>query len=900
MPRVSSSVRVLVDTFEDETFDVTLVTGRERISTPYRFDITATARDDEGAVLARAVGNRARVHMEVDGLVRVWSGVVASVRAMGRVHLAAATGATRALYRLRIVERTAILRHRVTSRIFQEITVPEVLTLVLEEHGIKARFDLEKTYPKHDYVTQYRETDLAFAQRLMGEAGLFCRAAPSAEDASIADDVVFGDAPSAYKPLSLSETSGAAPATLYFLSLLGSHLASSIDNVTEFTLRNALRTRATFHRDIDPDRPLTPLECEVGKGDPALGLEAYEHGSDFRFPEWGATGANFGDGEAKRILDRRRRRAVLAAGKTSCVALAPGLVFMLADHPEQDLNQAWAVIDVKHRLDLGPEQSGSPRYESAFEAVPSQVPYPAKRPSRGSIHSAETGTVVGPAGEEIHVDSKARVKVHFHWDRRPRTEKSSCWLRTMQIWSGPGWGSQFIPRVGMEVVVLFEGGDPDRPLVVGTVNNALNPPPYNLPEFKAKSGFRTQSTPKSDGFNELAFDDAAGEEVVLIRAQKDLKEAVLHDRETVIGNDRTTTIQGTSTEVVRGLRTRVVSGGENVTITGPSSFELTGPRTESLNGSMKSIATGDRELSTGGDENSDVQGDRQATVSGSDHVVAKVARSVIVGTPTERSGDSLHFVWGRAMHRTSGVSEFVGDESILLRSGQSSIEILPDRIRISSPTIETVATKEVVMRGGGDGGPVLKLTERAEIMAKQMHFVSESARLSLTKNASVRGEKILLNSDEQALSDAAGVTAPADIVKVALRLFDENQIAYADKPYCIIVGSVTLEGKTDGTGRMSATVPAVAKTGRLIVWKADYPTGPTQEWVLVLAKVGPADSPPDLQKRLANLGFPSGPPVAELTPRLKDALRAYQIANQLDATGEADADTVALLHIIHP
>ncbi len=380
-----------------------------------------------------------------------------------------------------------------------------------------------------------------------------------------------------------------------------------------------------------------------------------------------------------------------------------------------------------------------------------------REPRRRTLGFTLTATVTGPAGDEIHVDDQGRIKVQFHWDREGKLDdRSSCWLRVMQAWSGTGWGSQFIPRVGMEVVVVFEGGDPDKPMVIGTLYNGTHPPPFVLPGDKTRSGFKSRSTPASEGFNELSFEDAAGAELLTLRAEKNLHEAVGHDRESVIGHDRTTTVQGSSTEEVRGSRTRTVGGGEAVTIRGASTFAVDGARTETIGGAAETRTQGDREVSTGGDETSDVGGDRKATVCGSDHVIAKVARSVIVGTSTERRGDSLNFVWGRATHRTSGVSEHVSDEAIVLRSGQSTIEILPDRIRISAPTIETVATKEVVTRGGGDGGPVLKLTDRAEIMANEMNFISESARLSLKKNASIRGEKILLNSDEQGLTDEAG------------------------------------------------------------------------------------------------------------------------------------------------
>lgn len=133
-----------------------------------------------------------------------------------------------------------------------------------------------------------------------------------------------------------------------------------------------------------------------------------------------------------------------------------------------------------------------------------------------------------------------------------------------------------------------------------------------------------------------------------------------------------------------------------------------------------------------------------------------------------------------------------------------------------------------------------------------------------------------------------------------LRLFDPNQKAYAGKPYSLIVGSSSFEGKTDGSGRVSAVVPKTAKTGRIQLWPDVYPTGPTVEWVIALDTVGPADTPRELQKRLANLGYPSGPPADAINERIQEALRAYQAANQIAVTGDLDDDTRALLHIIHP
>ena len=143
---------------------------------------------------------------------------------------------------------------------------------------------------------------------------------------------------------------------------------------------------------------------------------------------------------------------------------------------------------------------------------------------RPTIPGAQTAIVVGPAGEEIHTDEHGRIKVQFHWDREGKSDdKSSCWIRVSQAWAGPGWGALFLPRIGQEVVVDFLEGDPDRPLVTGCVYNGQNLPPYRrCPGEKTKSTMRSSSSPGGGGFNELRFEDAAGEEEIYLHAQKDL------------------------------------------------------------------------------------------------------------------------------------------------------------------------------------------------------------------------------------------------------------------------------------------------------------------------------------------------------------------------------------------
>jgi type VI secretion system secreted protein VgrG len=149
-----------------------------------------------------------------------------------------------------------------------------------------------------------------------------------------------------------------------------------------------------------------------------------------------------------------------------------------------------------------------------------------------------TALVVGPPGEDIYVDAIGQIKVQFHWDRDGvYDDRSSCWIRTMHAWGGAGWGAQFIPRVGMEVVVVFEGGDTDKPMVLGCLYNGTHPPPFLLPGDKTRSGWRTQSTPGGGGSNELSFEDAASNEQIYVHAQRDLNEAVERNHTLLIRND---------------------------------------------------------------------------------------------------------------------------------------------------------------------------------------------------------------------------------------------------------------------------------------------------------------------------------------------------------------------------
>jgi type VI secretion system secreted protein VgrG len=233
--------------------------------------------------------------------------------------------------------------------------------------------------------------------------------------------------------------------------------------------------------------------------------------------------------------------------------------------------------------------------------------HPARTSMKAHVWGCQTAVVVGPAGEEIYTDDKARVKVQFHWDREGKNDAaSSCWIRVASFWAGQGWGAIHLPRIGQEVVVDFLEGDPDCPIVVGSVYNAVKTPPYSLPDNKTQSGIRSRSS-KGGGtanYNEIRFEDKKGSEEILVHAEKDMLTEVELDETRTVGRDRATTVAnnetknvgakqsisiGSSKTEVVGTTVQVTIGSDETVIVGGSeSCKIAGARTVQV-GSIDSL-----------------------------------------------------------------------------------------------------------------------------------------------------------------------------------------------------------------------------------------------------------------------------------------------------------------------
>lgn len=288
----------------------------------------------------------------------------------------------------------------------------------------------------------------------------------------------------------------------------------------------------------------------------------------------GGQTSDFSYEQPKAALFAQAKRLV---GESDCAALMAGHWFTLTDHDDKALNINWLITTVSHEYD-------GERYRNRFTAIPKATPYRPQCATPKPFMHTQTATVVGKQGEEIWTDNLGRVKVQFPWDREGKNdESSSCWLQVATAWSGNGFGAQFIPRIGQEVVVSFIDGDPDKPLITGCVYNGANALPYALPDNQTQSGIKTHS---EEGFNELRFDDKKDAELLAMQAQKDFQLTVLNDSKTTVGHDEILSVKNKRSVTVKGDQEHAIDGNETHRVKGNYTLNVDGNLTIKVSGTL--------------------------------------------------------------------------------------------------------------------------------------------------------------------------------------------------------------------------------------------------------------------------------------------------------------------------
>ncbi len=521
-------------------------------------------------------------------------------------------------YQITLVPQLDYLRHCRDQRIFQHLSVPQIISRVLQAQGIPSdafRFQLGSDYPERRYCTQYNESNLDFIQRLCAEEGIHYHFQHSPQG----HELIFADDQTAFPQL---DPVGFAQ---------GTGMVADEPVIKRFRLRHQTRSSQISHRDYRFDKPKLQLHSDASH-DSLPTLEAYNYPGSF-------SERPHGKRLAQRQLEAKRSDSKVASGTSDQPTLRSGHFLPLEDHPNTAWNDLWLITQITHQgkqpqvleefaaadtmaaaltpsplagwrrnerstaSPAGTTLDGSPGaggpwagwgegerkpsgtdatfdqgYRNHFQATPWDYPWrPTNTYPKPRLYGTQSAIVTGPEGEEIHCDEHGRVKVQFHWDREGQGDDStSCWLQVASGWAGNGYGAISIPRVGMEVLVSFLDGDPDHPLIIGSLYHGLHRPPYELPEHNTRSVFKSLSSPGGDGYNEVRIDDRAGAEQIYIHAQRDWDHRigndhridVAHQRHEKIGDDHYRETDGDTRQRLHGERRVEIDADDHLTVHG--------------------------------------------------------------------------------------------------------------------------------------------------------------------------------------------------------------------------------------------------------------------------------------------------------------------------------------------
>jgi type VI secretion system secreted protein VgrG len=615
------------------------------------------------------------------------------------------------LYRARVVPYLRWLSLERDCKIFQNMSVPDIVKKVLQDSELPAdRYDfrLKESYPPVDFCVQYRETDFDFVSRLLEEEGIFY----FFEHSDTKHLLVFGDGTVAYK-----EIAGESGIQYNF----SQGLAPKGDCVYRFAFSRQARSGKMTRKDYHFEKPGLDLTSKEQ-------AKVYQKREVYDYP-----GRYVELDRGKHLTQVRLQESMtfheVAEGDCSCVRLVPGFKFSLTDHERGEYNRDYFLTGlVTHgeqpqSVLVGAESGADPfRYSSRFTAIPASVPFrPARTTPRPVVEGIQTATVVGPKGEEIYTDKYGRVKVQFHWDRDGKgDEKSSCWVRVSSTFAGGQYGAIFTPRIGHEVVVDFLEGDPDRPLITGSVYNADKMPPYPLPGEKTRSTTKTDSSLGGKGFNELRFEDKKGSEEVYLQGEKDWtilikndkNQTVGHDETLDVGNNRTKTVGVNQKETIGANKTIEVGMNHQETIGMNMGLSVGSMKTESVAINSSEMVGGAKELTiglgyavtVGGAMNTAVGGAMAEEVGGLKSVnVGKTMGENVAGNRSATVGKNFsETVKGEYTLKAKRVVIEAGDE-IVLKTGSAQITMKKGGdILISGKNVEVKGSAKIALKASGD------------------------------------------------------------------------------------------------------------------------------------------------------------------------------------------------------
>jgi type VI secretion system secreted protein VgrG len=701
----------------EDTLVVTGYRGAERISHLFSFEIDLIAENSSTIDFSQLVGKEITLAVATpgqgtDSVFRYVNGICASFSECDRDQKFTSFSAE-------IVPKIWLLTRLARSRIFQQKAVPDILKAVFQ--GFDCDFELRGTYEPREYCVQYRETDFNFASRLMEDEGIFF----FFKHTTSAHKLVIADTRQAH-----SDVPGLTTAR-YQMMEGGPRKA---DHIYQWRKTQGVRASKYALWDHSFQQPNQNLEAkeniqesvQVGtvshklKDQVNSPLEIYDFPGGYaeRFDGVSPSGGDqparlqkiFEDNKrtVKLRMEAEATPAVTIHGTSGCSNFVSGHKFTLDRH--FDAQGEYVLVSVLHDavlIDSYRSGQGAPglNYSNEFTCVPIQLPYrPARETPVPFIAGVQNALVTGPSGKEIFTDKYGRVKVQFYWDREgKKDENSSCWIRVAQAFAGKRWGASFWPRLGQEVLVAFVEGDPDQPVIVGSVYNAEQMPPYQGDGLDSKhkndpnvSGIKTNSTLGGTGFNELRFDDTKGTEQVFIHAERNLEMRTKNDslahtfknRHQIIGQDKEGSKTGDQFEMVYHDK-QIKVHHDQIEQVGNNMKLLVGG-IDSGAGNQDIVVSGTKKESVGKDDHLHVTGNRNEKIDG--------GQSLTVGTSQQEKIGTKHAVdAGQEIHLKAGMT-------VVIEAGvQLTIKVGGNFIDLSPAGVSIQGTLVMINSGGAAG-----------------------------------------------------------------------------------------------------------------------------------------------------------------------------------------------------
>jgi type VI secretion system secreted protein VgrG len=669
--------------------------GHEEVSALFSFRLELVSDRPEKIVLNDIIGKNVTIGLMLeDESYRHFNGYISRFSLGGRD-----TGGEARFthYRAEVVPWLWFLSRTADCRIFQDKTVPDIIEQIFKDLGFQDyRLDLHRQYTKWDYCVQYRETDFNFVSRLMEQEGIFY----FFEHENGKHTLVMGDSTQVYKPCPHQEKARFFPEGGY---------TERDDTVNAWEVYQEFRPGKYTLRDYHFQMPAKNLEVTEPTKFRAGGNDKYEI---YDYP--GEYAMRFNKPEERLAKVEPEGRTVVGLymeeeetphlvhyGMSICRAFTAGKRFELEDAPPGVTSGPYMLTSVQHAatqpaefVSGGSMGASDSSYTNSFSCITADIVFrPPRIMPKAVVQGPQTAVVVGPKGEEIYTDKFGRVKVQFHWDRQgKKDENSSCWVRVSQVWAGKRWGAFFWPRIGQEVIVAFLEGDPDQPIIVGSVYNAEQMPHYlgegpdsNHKNDNKLTGVKSNSTKGGVGFNEWRFDDTKDKEQIFIHAERNMDtrvknesmERIISHRHLIVGAEKDGKKSGDQREMVYQDKHLKVHRHQVENIA--KNMELTV-------GGSQDISIGGKKTETIGDDNDfHVKQNRKEKIDGSTSLTVGSNQQEKVGQKHAlEAGQEIHLKAGMKVIIEAGVQLTIKGPGGFVDIGPAGVTIQGTMVLINS------------------------------------------------------------------------------------------------------------------------------------------------------------------------------------------------------------------------